>query len=44
MLLARRKPGDPERARQLLSQVQRTARELGLGAVERRTVELLKGQ
>ena len=44
MLLARDKPGDPERARELLGQVKETARELGLGNVERRTVELLKEQ
>jgi tetratricopeptide (TPR) repeat protein len=44
MLLARRRPGDPDRARELLGEALATARELGLGNVERRAVELLKGQ
>jgi hypothetical protein len=41
MLLMRRQPGDVERARELLGQALATARELGLGTVERRAVELL---
>jgi class 3 adenylate cyclase/tetratricopeptide (TPR) repeat protein len=41
MLLARRQPGDAERARQLLDQALTTARELGLVNVERRAVGLL---
>jgi hypothetical protein len=41
MLLTRRQPGDAERARQLLGQALDAARELGLGNVERRAVELL---
>jgi class 3 adenylate cyclase/tetratricopeptide (TPR) repeat protein len=41
MLLARRQPGDDERARDLLGQALATARELGLANVERRAVELL---
>ena len=41
MLLARRGAGDAERARELLGQALATARELGLGAVERRAVALL---
>jgi DNA-binding SARP family transcriptional activator/class 3 adenylate cyclase/tetratricopeptide (TPR) repeat protein len=41
MLLARRRPEDAERAHDLLEQAVTTARELGLGNVERRAVELL---
>jgi class 3 adenylate cyclase/tetratricopeptide (TPR) repeat protein len=41
MLLTRRKPGDAERARELLGQALTSARELGLANVERRAVELL---
>jgi hypothetical protein len=41
MLLTRRQPGDAERARDFLGQAVATARELGLGNVERRAVELL---
>jgi tetratricopeptide (TPR) repeat protein len=44
VLLTRRQPGDTDRARQLLGQALATARELGLANVERRAVELLKGQ
>jgi hypothetical protein len=40
MLLARRAPGDAERSRGLLQQVLSTARELGLGDVERRAARL----
>jgi hypothetical protein len=40
--LTRRLPGDSERARELLGQALAAARELGLGNVERRGVELLK--
>jgi tetratricopeptide (TPR) repeat protein len=40
MLLGRREPGDAERARQLLGQAVGTARQLGLGTVERRAAEL----
>jgi class 3 adenylate cyclase len=43
MLLTRRQPGDIDRARDLLGQALETARELGLGNVERRAVELLQG-
>jgi class 3 adenylate cyclase/tetratricopeptide (TPR) repeat protein len=42
MLLARRAPGDEERAREMLSQALATARELGLANVERRTVALMQ--
>lgn len=42
MLLARRQPGDAARARDLLGQALATARELGLGNVERRAVALLQ--
>ncbi len=42
MLLARRRPGDAERARDLLAQTLATARELGLGNLERRAVALLQ--
>jgi tetratricopeptide (TPR) repeat protein len=42
MLLTRRQPGDAERARELLGQALASARELGLGNVERRTVALLQ--
>jgi class 3 adenylate cyclase len=42
MLLARRQPGDAERAKELLGQSLDTARELGLGNVERRAVTLLQ--
>ncbi|MGH2627991.1 MAG: hypothetical protein ACRDHY_15230, partial [Anaerolineales bacterium] len=41
MLLTRRQPGDTDRAQELLGQALATARELGLGNVERRAVELL---
>ncbi|MGH7752908.1 MAG: hypothetical protein ACREN5_08840, partial [Gemmatimonadales bacterium] len=41
MLLDRRQPGDAERARDLLGQALATARELGLGNVERRAAGLL---
>jgi tetratricopeptide (TPR) repeat protein len=41
MLLARRRPEDADRARDLLDPAVATARELGLGNVERRAVELL---
>jgi class 3 adenylate cyclase/tetratricopeptide (TPR) repeat protein len=41
MLLTRRRPGDVERARELLGQALGTARELGLGAVERGAVALM---
>jgi class 3 adenylate cyclase len=40
-LLVRRQAGDVERARELLGQAIATARELGLGTVERRAVALL---
>ncbi|MGH8972258.1 MAG: ATP-binding protein [Acidimicrobiia bacterium] len=40
VLLARRDPGDVERARDFLGQAITAARSLGLGAVERRAVEL----
>jgi tetratricopeptide (TPR) repeat protein len=43
MLLACRQPRDAERARELLRQALTTARELGLGSLERRTVGLLGG-
>jgi hypothetical protein len=42
MLLAGGKPGDAERAHQLLGQALATARELGLAHVERRTLALLQ--
>jgi hypothetical protein len=42
MLLTRREPGDPERARELLGQALATARELGLAKVERDAVALLQ--
>lgn len=42
MLLARRAPGDTERARELLSQALVTARELDLGNLEPRAVALLQ--
>jgi hypothetical protein len=42
MLLARRQPGDTDRARELLGQALATARELGLGNVERQAVSLLQ--
>jgi len=41
MLLTRRQASDAERANELLRQALATARELGLGNVERRAVELL---
>jgi tetratricopeptide (TPR) repeat protein len=44
MLLARRQPGDAERARDLLGQALVAARDFGLGTVERRAVELLGRQ
>ncbi len=43
MLLDRRRPGDAERARELLGQALATARELGVVNVERRAVGLLSG-
>jgi class 3 adenylate cyclase len=43
MLLVRRQSGDAERARELLGQALATARELGLGNVERQVVALLGG-
>jgi hypothetical protein len=42
MLLARRGDGDAKRARELLGQAHGTARELGLGNVERRAIALLE--
>ena len=42
MLLARQAAGDAERARDLLDQAMATARDLGLGNLERRAVALLK--
>lgn len=42
MLLVRRQPGDVERARELLGQALATARELGLGNIERQAVALLR--
>jgi hypothetical protein len=42
LLLARRRSGDGERARDLLNRALATARGLGLGNVERRAVELLR--
>jgi DNA-binding SARP family transcriptional activator/tetratricopeptide (TPR) repeat protein len=42
MLLVRRQPGDDARARDLLGQALTTARELGLGNVERRAAALLR--
>ncbi|MGH9010386.1 MAG: ATP-binding protein [Acidimicrobiia bacterium] len=42
MLLTRRQPGDSERARELLDQALATARELGLGTVERRAAAALE--
>jgi class 3 adenylate cyclase len=44
MLLTRRRPGDAERARDLLGQALATARELGLAKIEREAVELLPSQ
>ena len=41
MLLTRREAGDVERARELLGQALTTARQLGLGGVERQAVALL---
>jgi hypothetical protein len=41
MLLVRRQPSDAERARELIGQALATARELGLGNVERQAVALL---
>ena len=41
MLVTRRQTGDLERARHLLAEALATARELGLGNVERRAVTLL---
>jgi class 3 adenylate cyclase/tetratricopeptide (TPR) repeat protein len=41
MLLNRRHPGDPERARELLDRALATAREIGQANVERRAVEFL---
>jgi hypothetical protein len=42
MLLARRQPRDTDRARELLGQALATAREFGLGNVERQAVSLLQ--
>jgi hypothetical protein len=42
MLLTRRQRGDVARARELLGQALDTARDLGLGAVERRAVALFQ--
>jgi class 3 adenylate cyclase/tetratricopeptide (TPR) repeat protein len=42
MLLARRQPGDAERAQELLDQAITTAREFGLGNVERKALALLQ--
>jgi hypothetical protein len=42
MLLRRGGPGDADRARELLGQSLATARELGLGAVERQVSTLLR--
>ncbi len=42
LLLTRRNPGDAERARELLNQALTTARELGLGKIERDAVALLR--
>ncbi len=44
MLLTRRRPGDTERARELLGQALTAARLLGLQNVERRALELLSSQ
>jgi hypothetical protein len=44
MLLARRQPGDAQRARELLGHVLATARELGLANVEWQADELLTGK
>jgi hypothetical protein len=41
MLLNRGRPGDAEQARELLGQALTTARERGLGNIERRAVQLL---
>lgn len=41
MLLVRRQPPDAERARDLLGQARATARELGLGNIERQAIALL---
>jgi DNA-binding SARP family transcriptional activator len=41
MLLARRRPGDADQAKRLLRQARATAKERGLGNVERRAVELM---
>jgi tetratricopeptide (TPR) repeat protein len=42
MLLARRASGDMEQAREMLGQALSTARDLGLGNVERRTAALMR--
>jgi hypothetical protein len=42
MLLTRHQPGDLERARELLGQAITSARELGLGNLERKAVALLQ--
>ncbi|HEV8623900.1 MAG TPA: AAA family ATPase [Acidimicrobiia bacterium] len=42
MLINRGRPGDAERARELLGQALTTARERGLANIERRTVQLLE--
>ena len=44
MLLRRAEPGDDPQARELLGQALRTARELGLNRLERRSVQLLTSQ
>jgi hypothetical protein len=44
MLLARRQPADRDRARELLGRSRATARELGLGRVERRAAALLESR
>ncbi|HLI55933.1 MAG TPA: tetratricopeptide repeat protein, partial [Actinomycetota bacterium] len=44
MLLARGEPDDDRRARALLQQALRTARDIGLGGVERRAAELLASE
>ena len=42
MLVARRQPGDLDRARELLDQALATARELGLATIERRAAATLE--
>jgi hypothetical protein len=41
MLLTRRRPGDPDRARDLLARALETARHRGLANLERRAAEVL---